>query len=138
MAKRAANFAKLGEFSGFSPEQCVSVTAPKIRKTGPHQKMQLSWPPRPPRPLHPRPIVRSASVHRSDAIKEKIDEWNAKNIEIFWLPPYSPQLNLIEILWRFMKYEWIEFEAYESWEALVRYVEKVLKGFGEDYVINFG
>ena len=36
--------------------------------------------------------------------------------------PYSPQLNLIEILWRFMKYEWIELNAYESWDSLVSYV----------------
>ena len=79
-----------------------------------------------------------ACIHRSIAIEEKIDEWQAKNIEIFWLPPYSPQLNLIEILWRFMKYEWIEFEAYESWEDFVKCVEKVLKGFREDHVINFG
>lgn len=92
------------------------------------------------RTCHQRTVIAmdQASIHRSDAIQEKIDEWNAKNIEIFWLPPYSPQLNLIEILWRFMKYEWIEFEAYESWDALVKYVEKVLKEFGEDYVINFG
>lgn len=83
-------------------------------------------------------VMDQASVHRSAAIEAKIEAWKAKNIEVFWLPPYSPQLNLIEILWRFMKYEWIEFEAYESWENLVKYVEKVLKGFGEDYVINFG
>ncbi|MBE9071019.1 IS630 family transposase [Leptolyngbya cf. ectocarpi LEGE 11479] len=83
-------------------------------------------------------VMDQASVHRSAAVEAKIDEWKAKNVEIFWLPAYSPQLNLIEILWRFMKYEWIEFDAYESWESLVQYVEKVLKGFGEDYVINFG
>jgi len=49
----------------------------------------------------------------------------------------SPQLNMIEILWRFMKYEWIELNAYETWESLVSYVEKVLREFGSTYVINF-
>ena len=44
---------------------------------------------------------------------------------------------LIEILWRFIKYEWIEISAYRSWQTLVEYVEKVLKEFGENYVINF-
>jgi len=43
---------------------------------------------------------------------------------------YSPQLNLIEILWRFMKYEWIDRSAYESWQSLVDFVEKMLKEFG--------
>jgi hypothetical protein len=40
-------------------------------------------------------------------------------------------------LWRFIKYEWIEMEAYSSWQSLVQSVEKILKGFGENYVINF-
>jgi hypothetical protein len=31
---------------------------------------------------------------------------------IKYLPPYSPELNLIEILWRFMKYYWLPFSAY--------------------------
>lgn len=36
-----------------------------------------------------------------------------------------------------MKYECIEFEAYESMKSLGQYIDKVLKGFGEKYVINF-
>jgi len=53
------------------------------------------------------------------------------------LPSYSPQLNLIEILWRFIKYEWIEIEAYKSWSTFVASVEKTLREFGRNYVINF-
>ena len=53
---------------------------------------------------------------RPRAFQNKIPEWREKKLEIFWLPTYSPQLNLIENLWRFMKYEWIEREAYLSWE----------------------
>ena len=79
-----------------------------------------------------------ASIHTSAAIQEKLPEWQARGIEIFYLPSYSPQLNLIEILWRFIKYEWIEINAYQCWQNLVNYIEKVLKEFGENYVINFG
>jgi hypothetical protein len=50
---------------------------------------------------------------------------------------YSPELNLIEILWRFIKYEWIEFSAHNSWSDLVNYVEGVIKNFGDKYKINF-
>ncbi len=32
--------------------------------------------------------------------------------------------------WRFMKYEWIETEAYSNGKNLVEYVKKVLKEFG--------
>jgi transposase len=82
-------------------------------------------------------VVDQASIHTSDAIYDKLEEWKQRNIEIFNLPPYSPQLNLIEILWRFIKYEWIEINAYRNWQSLVQYVEKTLKEFGENYVINF-
>ena len=82
-------------------------------------------------------VVDQASIHPSDAVYDKLDEWQQRNIEIFQLPRYSPQLNLIEILWRFIKYEWIEISAYRSWQSLVQYVEKVLKEFGTKYVINF-
>jgi len=82
-------------------------------------------------------VVDQAPIHTSHAIYHKLEEWKQRNIEIFKLPSYSPQLNLIEILWRFIKYEWIEISAYRSWQSLVKYVEKVLKEFGENYVINF-
>ncbi|MEM8805133.1 MAG: transposase, partial [Cyanobacteria bacterium P01_G01_bin.38] len=50
---------------------------------------------------------------------------------------YSPELNLIEIVWRFMKYKWIAFDAYESWTNLVNRVEEMLIGFGDEFAINF-
>jgi transposase len=53
------------------------------------------------------------------------------------LPAYAPELNMIEILWRFMKYEWIELWAYTSWTHMVEYVENILKKFGTEYKINF-
>jgi transposase len=82
-------------------------------------------------------VMDQASIHTSHMIQEKLEQWKNQQVEIFHLPPYSPQLNLIEILWRFMKYEWIELNAYESWDSLVSYVEKVLRDFGSNYVINF-
>ena len=82
-------------------------------------------------------VIDNAPIHRSKAFQSKIAEWKQKKLEIFWLPTYSPKLNLIEILWRFMKYEWVEASAYSSWKDLVEYVEKVLRDFGTKYTINF-
>lgn len=59
-------------------------------------------------------VMDQASIHTSDAMLDKLEEWKQRNIEIFELPSYSPELNLIEILWRFIKYEWIEISAYQS------------------------
>ena len=82
-------------------------------------------------------IMDQASIHTSDAIIEKLSEWKQKKLEIFWLPTYSPKLNLIEILWKFIKYEWIEIDAYNSLKSLKKYLTKVLDGLGSKYVINF-
>jgi transposase len=82
-------------------------------------------------------VTDQASIHTSDAIQDKLEEWQHRGIEMFLLPSYSPQLNLIEILWKFIKYEWIEISAYQSWQSLVEYVERVLREFGDEYVINF-
>src|SRR3989475_9299105 len=58
-------------------------------------------------------VMDNASIHTSEAFQEAIPKWEKKGLSIFYLPEYSPELNLIEILWRFMKYEWIEFWAYK-------------------------
>ncbi len=42
-------------------------------------------------------VMDNASIHRSAALVDKCAAWQKKNLEIFWLPTYSLQLNLIEI-----------------------------------------
>jgi transposase len=82
-------------------------------------------------------VMDNAPIHTSETFQINIPLWKEKGLEIFYLPKYAPELNCIEILWRFMKYEWIEFDAYKSWRHLVNYVENVLQNFGEKYKIIF-
>ncbi|MBD2305634.1 IS630 family transposase [Chroococcidiopsis sp. FACHB-1243] len=82
-------------------------------------------------------VVDRSSIHTSDAVFDKVEEWKERGITIFQLPSYSPQLNLIEILWRFIKYQWIEIDAYKDWQFFVASIEKILREFGKNYVINF-
>ncbi len=82
-------------------------------------------------------VMDQASIHRSDAILDKIEEWLERGITIFELPSYSPELNLIEIFWRFIKYQGMEIDAYSNWTTFVASVENILKEFGQKYVINF-
>jgi transposase len=82
-------------------------------------------------------VVDNASIHRSEAFQEEFPKWEKEGLLVFYLPAYSPELNLIEIVWRFMKYEWIEFWAYTSFDHLIQYVEGVLRDFGSKYKINF-
>ena len=48
-------------------------------------------------------VMDNASIHTSEAFQEEIPKWEKKGLSIFYLPEYSPELHLIEILWRFMK-----------------------------------
>ena len=82
-------------------------------------------------------VVDNAKIHASEALVAQIPKWKALGLEIFYLPVYSPQLNLIEILWRFIKYHWLPFSAYLSFSHLVSSVEDILKRFGTEYQINF-
>jgi len=82
-------------------------------------------------------VMDNAPIHTSETFQDHITSWKEKGLDIFYLPKYAPELNCIEILWRFMKYEWIEFDAYKSWRHLVDYVENVLQNFGDKYKIIF-
>lgn len=82
-------------------------------------------------------ILDHASVHTSAMVTSRSAEWEKHGLSFYFLPTYSPQLNLIEILWRFMKYQWIPSSAYGSLSELRKSVDKILDGFGSDYKINF-
>ena len=43
-------------------------------------------------------VLDNASIHTSKKFKERIKEWEATGLTLFYLPPYSPQLNPIEQL----------------------------------------
>ena len=63
-------------------------------------------------------VLDNAPWHVSEKIQMKEAEWIDKNLYLFYLPTYSPQLNLIETLWRKIKYEWLKAEDYLSAQAL--------------------
>lgn len=68
-------------------------------------------------------ILDNAPIHRSHAFRDKLLGWQAQGVVVAYLPPYSPELNHIEILWRKMKYEWLPLTAWE--------------GIGQKYQITF-
>ncbi|GEN78228.1 transposase [Chryseobacterium hagamense] len=47
----------------------------------------------------------NASVHRSRLVKQNRAHWEQRGLFIFFLPPYSPHLNMAEALWRKLKTE---------------------------------
>lgn len=82
-------------------------------------------------------VLDNSSIHKSNALLEKQEEWMEQGLTLFFLPTYSPELNIIEILWRFIKYKWLDVKAYSSWKSLVEAVEEIFHNYGEKYIINF-
>jgi transposase len=57
-------------------------------------------------------ILDNSPIHKSKKFINKLEQWKEKDLLIYFLPPYSPELNLIEILWRRIKYYWLPFNSY--------------------------
>ena len=82
-------------------------------------------------------VLDNATIHHSKKFNAKLGEWIQKGLRIFHLPAYSPHLNLIETLWRNIKYRWLKPGDYASWEILKDALQNILNSVGDDYKIDF-
>lgn len=81
-------------------------------------------------------ILDNASVHKAKAIEPLLNVLERRGLKLYFLPPYSPELNRIEKLWHKMKYEWMSFKSRDA-QTREADVEEVLAGFGESYKMTF-
>jgi transposase len=82
-------------------------------------------------------VVDNAPLHTSNDFAEQKILWQAQDLAVKFIPPYCPELNLIEILWRKIKYEWLPLNAYQNFKAMTRALFEVLRGIGPKYRITF-
>ena len=82
-------------------------------------------------------VIDNAPIHTSEEFTENIERWKEMGLTIVPIAPYSPELNLIEILWRKIKYEWMPFSAYDSFQSLKESLFEILANIGKTYCINF-
>lgn len=59
-------------------------------------------------------ILDRASVHTCQVVAEKRDEWRKKGLIVAYLPPYSPELNPMEIQWRKLKYHNLKTRHFDN------------------------
>lgn len=78
-------------------------------------------------------ILDNASFHKKKEIVERI-EVNMPNIILEYLPPYSPDYNLIELVWHSAK-EYIAHREFETKEELEKMVNQLLNEGG--LIINW-
>ena len=82
-------------------------------------------------------VIDKASIHTSDEFAERLPSWKKHGLIIKYLSPYSPELNLIDILWRRIKYTWVPFSASACLNALSEALETILSHVGSEYQITF-
>ena len=82
-------------------------------------------------------VLDNARIHTSRVIKERIKIWQQRGLYLFYLPRYSPHLNIVETLWRKLKYEWLTPIDYQSKEHLFYQINLALKAVGSSLLIRF-
>jgi len=82
-------------------------------------------------------VLDNASVHRNAKIKQMRSVWEKRGLFLFYIPPYSPHLNIVETLWRIMKGKWIRPQDYHSAETLFYATNRILAAIGTELNINY-
>ena len=72
-------------------------------------------------------VMDNYSVHRSTVVKDMLPALEAAGVHVFYLPPYSPELNSpIESLWRHVKHEDMPVRSYPDADTLLAAIDQVL------------
>ena len=82
-------------------------------------------------------VLDNAGVHTSRQVQERRPFWQRRGLFIFYLPPYSPHLNIAERLWRKLKYEWLQPSDYATTDGLFYRVRQALAAVGTSLKIRF-
>ena len=81
-------------------------------------------------------LIDNAGIHKGEAMDKKRRQWARRALYLYYLPPYSPELNRIEILWKHAKHFWRRFVA-KNGADLVDEIQALIRGFGSKFTINF-
>lgn len=82
-------------------------------------------------------VLDNARVHTAEAVRACRPLWEARGLTLFYLPPYSPHLNLAETLWRKLKYEWLRPHDYLAFDTLQDATRRALAAVGSRLTISF-
>lgn len=81
-------------------------------------------------------VLDNASVHRNAKIRQMRPFWEKRGLFLFYIPPYSPHLNIAETLWRIMKGKWLRPQDYTSADMLFYATNRALAAVGTGLKIN--
>lgn len=82
-------------------------------------------------------VIDNAPVHISEEFEDELERWAERGLYVYFLPSSCPELNLIEHLWRKIKYEWLPLSAFASNKAFAQALDNILSQVGSKYQITF-
>lgn len=82
-------------------------------------------------------VFDNSTVHRNKKVNELRPIWEERGLYIFYLPPYSPELNIAETLWRVLKTKWLLPSDYVSADNLFYAATTALANVGTMESIAF-
>jgi len=82
-------------------------------------------------------VLDNASIHRATCVQQRQRAWRTAGLQLQFLPAYSPELNRIEILWRFLKHYWLTPPDYGTLDTLYQRLQFILERIGKDYTVTF-
>lgn len=79
-------------------------------------------------------ILDNGSIHKSKKVKKFIQkhEW----VELFYLPPYSPEYNPIERFWHWLKQKVYGCKSFTKIEELIQQIRKLIWHYHEGRTIS--
>ena len=83
-------------------------------------------------------VLDNARIHTADKVRQRLVDWQQRGLYIFYLPPYSPPLNLAERLWKELKARWLRPQDYQTSSGLFYAVWLALAAVGQELFIRFG
>ncbi|MFB9246081.1 IS630 family transposase [Massilia antarctica] len=80
-------------------------------------------------------LIDNAGIHKGEIMDKKRRQWTKHGLYLYYLPPYSPELNRIEILWKHAKHFWRRFVA-KNGKDLLDEIQSLMRDFGSKFTIN--
>jgi transposase len=82
-------------------------------------------------------VLDNAKVHTAQKVKACLQKWHGRGLYLFYLPPYSPHLNIAERLWKELKARWLRPKDYLTTDTLFYAVTLALAALGKNLCIHF-
>jgi transposase len=88
---------------------------------------------------HPVPcivVIDNAAIPKGESHGKQTPGMGQSRLYLYYLPPYSPELNRIEILWKQAKYFWRRFVSLKGMD-LLNEVKSIMNRFGPEFTRSF-